>query len=69
MDQKLRVNLEVVKNERTFCFSMEAGAPLGDCYTACYEALCAINEMIKNATDKAQPKESAVDGEMVEKIN
>ena len=48
---------------------MEAGAPLGDCYTACYEALCAINEMIKNATDKAQPKESAVDGEMVEKIN
>jgi hypothetical protein len=55
MNQKLMINLEVVKGEHTFVFSMPVGVPLGAAYDASAEVLNAIVEMAKQAAQNAQP--------------
>jgi hypothetical protein len=62
MNQKLYVHLEVEKDANKFVFSMPVGAPLGDAYNACFEALEEILKMAKTATEKMKANES---GEVV----
>lgn len=57
MNQKLTVQLEVVKGDHTFVFAMPAGAPLGSAYDAAFEVLNQLLEFSKNAAKQAERKE------------
>ena len=59
LSQKAIVNFEVSKGDRKYIFSMEMGAPLGECYDACYEVLTQIVEASRIATEKAARKDES----------
>lgn len=57
MKQVLYVNLQIEKNDRTYIFSLPMGAPYGECFDACHEALQEITRMAQKAADASKPKE------------
>lgn len=64
MNLKSQVAIEVVKGERTFTFTMPIGAPYGEAYDACFEALKTIAEMTATALDQSKrPTEVAQDAQ------
>lgn len=57
MDQIAYVHLTVEKEGRKYMFMMPIGAPLGEAYDACFEALGEIIKISKEAADRAKPKD------------
>lgn len=49
--------LESKKGEKTFRFYMPIGAPLGECYDACFEFLQRITEAANKAVENTERKE------------
>ncbi len=58
MDTSLRVEMKIVKNEKIYIFSMPMGAPHGEAYDACFEALLAIHDLSKVAAEQAKRPDS-----------
>jgi len=54
MDLKSMVVLEFKKNDRIYQLLMPVGAPYGEAYDVCFEALNGILEMAKKAADAAE---------------
>jgi len=46
------VNIEVVRDDRRYVFSIPAGAPFGESFDAAFEALDIISGWYKKAQDK-----------------
>ena len=59
MDIKSYIDLEIVKNDRTYHFFMPVGSPFGEAYDAAFEALTKITDLAKQAVETAKPKEAA----------
>ena len=59
------VNFEVVKGDRKYVFSIEMGAPLGECYDVCHEVLMEIMKLAQQSADKVKQNGQAVDPEIV----
>lgn len=58
MNVKSFVVIEIEKNDNRFSFMMPVGAPFGEAYDACYEALNHIVEFSKKAAEQAKPIEN-----------
>ncbi len=54
METSLRVEIKVIKNEKSYIFSMPMGAPHGEAYDACFEALLEISQLSKAAAEQAK---------------
>lgn len=54
MATRSMLNIEVVKGDHTFTFSIPAGAHFGQCYDAAFEVLQEVMVMAKGAADKAR---------------
>jgi hypothetical protein len=71
MNQRLSVQLEVIKNERTYIFSIPMGSPYQDALDVIEETRVFILDMQKQALDRAQeqqeeqPQEKTVTEEKV----
>lgn len=60
MDKRGIVNLEVKKDDRTYVFSMPIGAPLGEVYDVVLEMAAGVDEMFKEALERAKKEHEAV---------
>jgi len=68
MDLKSAVIIETKKNDNVFQFIMPIGAPFGECYDACFEALNKIVALSKEAAEAAKAP-TPVEATPVEKVN
>lgn len=51
--------MTVVKEDRTYTFTLPDGAPLGEAYDATVQFLNKVSEKAKEFADSAQPKDGA----------
>jgi len=68
MNVKSYIDIEIVKNERTYHFFMPVGAPFGEAYDAAFEALSNVTEMAKKATENAKPKDMTESEEVAAEV-
>jgi hypothetical protein len=59
MDINNLLFLEVVKGENKFTFSFGAGVPLGELYDAAFQILSKVDELCKEAVERAQKEMEA----------
>lgn len=59
MNLRYEVIIEIIRNERTYRFSMPVGASFAECAQVSLEVTEAINDMAKQAELRAQAKDKA----------
>jgi len=57
MDINSVLVIEIKKENRTYTFTMPAGAPIGEAYDAGHQYLEAILKMASDASQKAKPRD------------
>ena len=68
MDLKSMIVLEFKKNDRIYQLLMPVGAPYGEAYDVCFEALNSILEMAKKATEAAEKQKFEADSEKAKEV-
>ena len=61
MNLRSMVDVEIVKNERTYRLSIPVGAPYGEAYDAAHECLLAVLDMAKNGAEQAKQAKEQTD--------
>lgn len=54
MTLKQTFTFEIVKNERTYTFTMPTGTPIGETYDVCHELLQELVKLAYEATEKSR---------------
>lgn len=67
MDYLSQIVIEIKKNDRVYRFEIPMGAPYGEAYDACFEALGGIMELAKNAKDRVKQDAPADDSSVEDK--
>ena len=68
MNLRSEIIIEIIKNERTYRFSMPVGATFAECAQVSLEVTKAIDEMAKEAEARAKAqKAEEVEAEIVER--
>ena len=57
MEMKPRIIFEYNKDERSYRLDIPHGAPLGECYDACFAFLEKLFDKIRENTEKTKPQQ------------
>jgi len=65
MNLRSMVTVEIIKNERTYTFSIPVGAPFGEAYDAANETMLAVLDMAKNNAEQAKQAKEQPQAEII----